>query len=128
MSCTSNNYTMCIKQGADYQLKLTIKDSANAPIDLTDHTFRGEIRDTASSADSLASFTFEKLDQITNTGEVLVKLTSAASSAIPTEKSRAPERTITKLAYDIESEANSIVTRWLEGVVELSPEVTKDVP
>lgn len=119
---------MCIKQGADYQLKLTIKDSASVPIDLTDHTFRGEVRDTASSTDSLASFTFEKLDQTTNTGEVLVKLTSAASSAIPTEKSRSPERTITKLAYDIESEANSIVTRWLEGVVELSPEVTKDAP
>lgn len=117
---------MSISQGADFVLKMTLKDSLGSPIDVTDHTFRGQIRKTASDAVIQASFTFNKLDQVTNTGEVEVKLSAADSSSIILEKSKNANRSITTMTYDIESEdLSGVITRWLEGLAKISPEVTK---
>ena len=121
----AGKYDMYIEQGTDYSLLVTLKDDNNALINLTGHAFRGKIRKTASSPTVIAEFSFEVLDQGTNTGEFKVKLDDAVSSAIALDPSENPERTTTFFCYDIESELAGTVTRWLEGTVEMSPELTK---
>jgi len=122
----AGKYDMSILQGSDFTLGLTLKDSTGTPIDLTGHTFSGQIRKTASDPVIQASFSFVVLDQITDTGRVDVKLSAANSSAIILEKSKSAVRAITTMTYDIESvDGGGAITRWLEGVVKLSPEVTK---
>ncbi len=122
----AGQYNMSISQGSDFLLALTIKDSSGVPLDLTGHTFRGQIRKTASDATIQASFTFEVLDQVVNTGRVNILLDAAISSAILLEKSSNASRKLTTMTYDIESEdLSGKEERWLEGLVKLSPEVTK---
>lgn len=118
-------YTIKIKQGEDFKIRLLIRDESLNPIDLTGHVFSGQIRKTASGDDIQASFTFNLLDQIVDTGKVEVLLSSASSSAIDVLPSPRAERTITFMAYDIESVFNGVTKRWLQGVAEISPEVTR---
>lgn len=120
-----NTYDIYIKQGEDFDLMLEIRDSSDALIDLTDHIFRGQIRKTASEEDLITEFDFTVLDQVTDTGKVQVHLSHTESSAIELKKSTSSKRTLTMMTYDIESEQGGKVTRWLEGVVTFSPEVTR---
>ena len=123
---SAGTYNMNIDQGADFKLTLTIKDSTDTEVDLTGHTFRGQIRKTISNATVVASFTFNILDQVANTGQVEVSLDAATSTAILIPKQDNTTRKAEKFAYDIESEDGAgTVVRWLEGVVNLSPEVTR---
>jgi hypothetical protein len=122
----AGKYDMTISQGSDFVIALTIKDSTGTPIDLTAHTFRGQIRKTASDATIQASFVFTILDQVADAGRVDVKLEAAVSSGIYLERSTGATRKITTMTYDIESEDGSgNDERWLEGLVKISPEVTK---
>jgi hypothetical protein len=122
----AGSYDMSINQGADYKLSLTIKDELGDPVDLTNHTFTGQIRKTASDPIVQASFSFTILDQVANTGRVDVLLSAAVSSGIQLERSTGVNKKITQMAYDIESDNGSgEIVRWLEGIVEFSPEVTK---
>tara|TARA_R110000744_G_scaffold94093_3_gene181658 strand:+ start:11005 stop:11355 length:351 start_codon:yes stop_codon:yes gene_type:complete len=116
---------MSISQGSDFLLAITIKDSSGTPIDLTGHSFRGQIRKTASDPLVLADFSFNILDQVSSTGRVDVILPSTDSSTIILETSKSAGRKITTFTYDIESEDSGNVVRWLEGLVKMSPEVTR---
>jgi hypothetical protein len=119
-------YELLINQGATLNFILSIKDSNNDQIDFTGHTFRGQIRKSAASPDILASFTFSVRNQTTSTGVVDVSLSAAETSAIPVATSSRPEKRLTTYAFDIESESSDgHVTRWLEGLAIVSPEVTK---
>lgn len=120
-----NVYDIPLKQGEDLYLILEIRDSNNAPIDLTGHIFRGQIRKTASDSVVVSSFSFTLLDQVLETGRVQVHLSNSISSSIPLNSSLQAQRTLTLMAYDIESEYVGRVTRWLEGKVIFSPEVTR---
>jgi len=123
---SAGKYDMSICQGSDYELGVTIKDSTGTEVDLTGHTFTGQIRKTASDSIIQASFTFEILDQILNRGRVNVKLNAATSSGITLDKSKSSSRKITVMTYDIESVSTALGTkRWLEGKINFSPEVTK---
>lgn len=120
-----NNYEISVKQGEDFYLILEIQNSDKTPINLTGHTFRGQIRRTASDPNIVANFTFTLLDQVTNTGRVEVYLSATTTSAIDLNDSLKPQRTLTIMSYDIESVYSGRVTRWLEGTVVFSPEVTR---
>lgn len=118
---------MNIKQGEDYKLLLDVRDSSNNPVNLTSHVFRGQIRRTASSDDIVASFSFVKKDQSIEPGKLEVHLSNTISSAIELDMSKHAVRILTLFAYDVESENTDtgVVTRWLEGTVAISPEVTR---
>lgn len=119
-------YDITIKQGATFRLDITIRDSNNAPINLTGHVFRGQIRPLPQSTDIEASFSFQVLDQVTDTGKVVATISAADTSAINVQDSSKPDRRITTFCYDIESEApGGVVSRWLEGLANISPEVTR---
>lgn len=119
-------YDINVKQGATFELLLTIKDPSDNPIDLTGYTFRGQIRTSTSDPTIQATFTFALGVQSGGTlGQVTATLTAAATAAIEVPENDKPTRKITKMIYDIESEIGSEVTRWLEGAAYISPEVTK---
>jgi hypothetical protein len=104
---------------------MKLSDENSVPIDLTGFIFTGQIRSYVSSPDIVASFSFTLADQVTNTGEVEVYLSSTISSAIDLGTQRSIERVPIKFSYDIESDNSGDKKRWLEGIAEISPEVTR---
>ena len=58
-------------------------------------------------------------NQITNTGEVVMSLTSAETMAMPADSK------ISNFSYDVEVTAGAVVTRVVEGSVSFSAEVTR---
>lgn len=121
----AGKYNIEISQGSDYTLAITLKDPSGTPINLTGHTFTGQIRKTASDFTIQAPFTFTLLDQGTDPGRVNMTLAASVSSGISLDKSTGASRKITTMTYDVESDNAGSITRWLEGLVQLSPEVTK---
>lgn len=115
---------ICINQGSDYALEMTITDESGNPVDLTDHTFRGQIRKTVSDATIQASFTFSKVDA--PNGRVNVLLAADLSSDINIDAQNTPKRKAQRMAYDVESETSGgAVKRWLSGEAAINPEITR---
>lgn len=102
-----------IEQGATWTRTLELKDSNEDPINITGKTFRGQIRKKAQDPDILAAFTFN----ITNGsgGIVTATLSATTTAAIPGQN----------CVYDMEMVDGSTVTRILEGVAFISPNVTR---
>jgi hypothetical protein len=113
----SNKLNLELKQGEDFYRLLTFRDENAALMDLTGYTFAGQIR--ASYDDELfLSFTFSVLNQTTNRGEVEMTLAKALSSAKTVNGKN-------KYVYDVERNSGTRTVRVLEGVITISPEVTK---
>lgn len=111
---TMASHDIIIDQGSTFSKTLTLKDDNSAVINITNDTFRGQVRKHHSSTDIQATFTFS----ITNgTGGVVTwSLTPTQTAAMGTGK----------FVYDVEwVKADSTVVRLLEGVAECSPEVTR---
>ncbi len=119
------NLDIVIEQGATFRRTFIIS-SNNTPIDLTGESFRGKIRETASSSASLADFVLTLKDQLTNPGEVEWVLSATNTASIPAVTSESATRAISTYCYDIERVyANGDVDRVFQGLVKFSPEVTK---
>lgn len=118
------NIQLEIQQGADFKMHLTLKDSSGALIDLTGHTFSGDIKKNFAQSAPSGSFTFNVLNQVTNMGEVEVLMSAAASKLLPIDVPAGAQRTPTRFVYDIISDSGSEIVRWLQGDILLSPEVT----
>jgi len=120
-------HDISIDQGASFSMYLTIKDEANEKIDLSGHVFRGKIKKDLSDTTTQANFTFSILNQENEStkGMVEVILTSEVTASIQTN-ARGTSRNVIKMIYDIESVSPSgFVTRWVQGLALISPEVTK---
>jgi hypothetical protein len=120
-------HDISIDQGASFSMYLTIKDEANEKIDLSGHVFRGKIKKDLSDVTTQANFTFTILNQENEStkGMVEVILTSEVTASIQTN-ARGTSRNVIKMIYDIESVSPSgFVTRWVQGLALISPEVTK---
>lgn len=103
-----------IDQGSTFSKTLTLKDDSNAVINITNDTFRGQVRKHHSSTDIQATFTFTITDG--PNGVVTWSLTDTQTSAMSSGK----------LLYDIEWEqSNGTVTRILDGIVDSTPEITR---
>lgn len=111
-------YDIAIDQGATYRQEFIWKDSNNDVIDLTGYTARMQIRRKKSS-DS-----FEHEATTENGGIAITALTGSVVVTISATDTAAFE--FTKGVYDIELVSGTgVVTRLLEGSVEVSPEVTR---
>jgi len=98
----AGNHRILIEQGATFSMVLTLSDAENN--------------------------TFQKLDQVPllTRGQVVVTMPASITTAIATNSARQAEKAITPAVYDIESEIpDGTVFRWLEGLVDVSPEVTR---
>lgn len=115
-----------IEQGATFRRILKFKDNNGNLQDMTGYVFNGQVRKTAGDPNLLASFTCTVLNQISNLGEVEIKLTATNSSAIPVPKSKTAEKTSIDYCYDIERLAPNAIdkVRIIEGTATVTPEVS----
>lgn len=111
-------HDILVEQGATYISNLVWKDSDNVPIDLTGYTARMQFRRTKSATTALLSATTEN---------GYITLGGAAGTidiSIPDDITAA--LTVTRAVYDLELiSSTGVVTRLIEGDVEISKEVTR---
>jgi hypothetical protein len=114
-----NSYNLEINQGATLALVATWKDSAGTAVNLTGYTARLNVRETYSSSSAILTLTTEN-SGITLGGSAGTITLSA--SATTTAALTAPFSGV----YDLELvSGGGVVTRLLEGVATVSPEVTR---
>lgn len=112
-------HNLYVYRGATLSEAVTWKDENNVPIDLTGFTARMHMRETLEAATPFLTLTTENggiaLGGVAGTIDIIASAT--ATSAI----------TATEGVYDLELIASDgiTVTRLLEGVVFISPEVTR---
>jgi hypothetical protein len=126
----AGNYDIFIEQGSTFSIILNLKDENYNSLNLSNMTFRGHIKNSFSDINPVLQFSFRMANQAVaaTTGQIEVYLTAAQTAAIPSPATGIV-RTITSMVYDIESVHSvsgvDVVTRWLQGVVSVSPEVTR---
>lgn len=109
------NYT--VPQGADFPIRMRYLVS-NVPVNLSGATIRGAIRKHPSDATATINFTSANSNVYLDvaTGYFGINLVASATTAIEP----------TKYYYDIEVVLPSgDVTRAMQGIITLTPEITK---
>ena len=117
----AGTYNFDVNQGATKRFQVTYKDSLNNPIDLTGYQGRGAIKLRASDATPLAEFAVTITDPAA--GLVSVELPATALSGVALRGQGYDQKTAAY--YDIELYSGSEVIRLLNGIVNISPEITK---
>ena len=105
--------TYRVEQGADYQLDVTVNDvDTGLPYSLVGATAAAQIRETVAAVGNFA-FTCT-IDEATSV--ITVAMLAADTANIDIEEG----------FWDLElTEADTTVTRLLQGTVDISPEVTR---
>lgn len=114
----AGKYDILIEQGADYVMTFRWRDPVGVPIDLTGYTARMQFRKTKPDTAILLSATTENFYIVLGgaLGTVNLAIPNAITAAF----------TFVRAVYDMELISPAgVVTRWLEGGVEVSQEVTR---
>lgn len=112
----SNRLDLTLRQGEDFYRLLTIKDSDGNAVDITGYSFAAQIRKNFHDSSAYLSFSFNISDAVN--GQVEMTLAKELSSA-KTINSKL------RYKYDLEMNDTSRVTRIMEGIILITPEVTK---
>ena len=108
---------LTIDQGTTYSLTITVSDANANPLDLTGFTARAQLRKSY-GATSYTAFTVT-IDDDPTTGNLTIKLTDAQTTLLKAGR----------YVYDVEIVSpvvdGSEVTRVLEGIITVTPEVTR---
>jgi len=123
----AGRYNIIIEQGATYQIELQYKDSNNTPINLSGYSGRMQIRPSIGSPTSYLYLSSSLQPDGTGlnfsgsngnippaSGSIGIFISAITSSLF----------TFTTGVYDLEIQSGSIVTRLLQGNVQVSKEVT----
>lgn len=104
---------LIIDQGSDFSTTIDLTDENDDPIDLTDYTGAGQIRKTYTSSNSVSI----SVSLNGTTGVVGLALTSTQTSNMAAGR----------YVYDVEltSTGSGAVSRILEGIVTITPQVTR---
>jgi hypothetical protein len=108
---TSRNLT--IDQGSTYSISIELSDALGNSLDLSGYTIRAQLRKSYGS-NTFTEFTSSSGINPEN-GVITLSLTSEQTGALR------PGRYV----YDIEIENEDEVTRVLEGIITVTPEVTR---
>jgi hypothetical protein len=109
-------YNTTIDQGADWYINFTYENPAGTPVNLTGATAALQVRTSPLAKTTVLSLTSGSGITITaNTGLIACHATAAQTTTIVNGK----------YAYDLEITQNSIVTRLVQGTIEVSPQVTR---
>ena len=107
-----------IEQGATFEYVLTLTDETNNPINLTSYKARMQIRRTVQSRDFLIELTTEN-------GRIVISPV-IGSITLSISASDTANLSFTQAVYDLEIvSADDVVTRIIQGTVNLSKEVTR---
>ena len=110
-----------IYQGATYTLNVIVKDSLGVAKDLTGYSGRGAIKRKATDVEPIAEFTVVVAQDAS--GEVSVSLTDEETSAITTKG--ISYKDVEKYFYDVEIYKTGDVIRLLQGLANVSPEISR---
>jgi len=100
-----------IDQGTTFSTTVTAKDSTGSAKDLTGYTTTAQIRKSYYSSSS-TDFTTAQVD---GTGVITLSLTAAQTGNLKAGR----------YVYDVESASSSETIRVVEGIVTVTPQVTK---
>lgn len=100
-----------IDQGQTFSFSLTLSNTDGTAKDLTDYTVTSQMRKSYYTS-TATDFTTAKVDL---TGEITISLSAAETSAIKAGR----------YVYDVEIASSVETLRILEGIVTVTPEVTK---
>ena len=101
-----------IDQGTDFTTSVNLTDNSGAQLDLTGMTAASQIRKTHSSSNA-TSFTTALAN---TTGTLTLSLNNSVTSSLSAGR----------YVYDVElTDSTSIKSRILEGIVTVTPEVTR---
>ena len=107
-------HDITIQQGATFAKTLTLRDADQIAVDITNDTFRGQVRKQHSSTTAQADFAFTITDGVN--GIVQWELSAEQTAAMGNGR----------FVYDIEwVKAGGTVVRLLEGIADTTPEVTR---
>ena len=95
-------------------VQLLNHSSDNMPVNITDYTFAGQIRENYTTDEIAAHFSFNKVQPFTS-GAFFVELTPADTVNL----------TQRKYVYDVKFESGSVSRRILEGGITVRPMVTR---
>lgn len=114
---SAGKYDFRIEQGATFYQAVVWKDSSGAAVDLTNYTARMQVRDYSTATELLLDLSSGSGIEITPLeGKVALLVSATDTAAI----------TWTAGRYDLEVEDSSgHVTRILQGMITVSPEVTR---
>ncbi len=107
----STKANLVIDQGSTFSTTISLTDDDGLAIDLTGYTGQSQIRKHYTSATSVP-FTVAIAP---STGQVTLSLTATVTAGLASGR----------YVYDVELTTGSTVSRVLEGLVTVSPEVTK---
>lgn len=106
---TKNN--IVIDQGTTFTLTVTLTNDDGTAKDLSDYTIASQMRKSYYTS----TYTAFTTDKVNLTGELTISLTATQTSALKAGR----------YVYDIEIEDSTETVRVLEGIVTVTPEVTK---
>jgi hypothetical protein len=105
---------LLVNQGATFQYNLDLKNKDQSPLNVTGATFSGQIRKSYYSTTATADLNITVAN--TTNGNVVISMSSATTSAIKAGR----------YVYDVKMLDNAnTTTRILEGIVTVTPQVTK---
>ena len=106
-------YDIVIDQGADFSIQLELANNGSA-VNLTGYTARAQLRATPTSSELAGSFTINFTDRAN--GILKMEMTNSTTAGLPPGK----------YYYDLESvSGGGVVTRLLQGVARVTPNVTR---
>ena len=115
---TAGTHDITIEQGATFTLSLVWKDPTDVPYDLTGYTARMQVRKAFGTADPMLSLTSTDGDIVLGGVDGTIVVTASATATAAMDGNQG--------VYDLELVApGGAVTRLLQGVVEISLEVTR---
>lgn len=100
---------LSIDQGSTFEVDVNITDENGDPLDITGYTSAGQIRKSYASSNAV-NFT-----TLLTSGNITLKLTANQTANI----------TAGRYVYDVELTKAGVVTRIIEGLVTVRPEVTR---
>lgn len=126
----AGKYAMLIEQGATLKLDLAYKDSNNTAIDLTGYSGKMQIKSDYADNNPTIYLTLSSSLNADGTG---INFSGSANALPPTSGtigiviSAATSSLLTfeTAYYDLEITSGNVVTRLLQGTVNLSKEVTR---
>lgn len=93
--------------------KLPQSNVTSAPLDITDYTFTGKVRENYTTTEVAAEFTITKIEPYSS-GAIVLEL----------ENSKTKNLSLRKYVYDIMAESESFKRKILEGYINIRPQVT----
>ena len=110
----AGKYDIVIDQGSDFAIEVQIQQNS-ANVNLSTHSTRAQLRPTPTSSTKTADFTCS----ITNASQGKIKMSLGNSVTANISNG--------KYYYDLElvNSSDSSVTRLIEGVARVTPEVTR---